>query len=102
MGDGKHGADQFQCLISGEPATLRVIEHRPLYPERLDISKMPAWNLMPLSDAGFDEALSLGLRRFAASYPAVRAWLVSHGWTVDPVLLRWTHPEVQRALRRKS
>lgn len=60
------------------------------------------WNKMPLSRLKHSEVHHIGLTRFADKYPRVKEWLVTHGWSVDPVLLRWTHVKKPRGFREEK
>lgn len=47
------------------------------------------FNMMPLTHPLHQECHQIGLSRFVEKYSRARLWLIKHGWSFDPVLLKW-------------
>ena len=50
-----------------------------------------SWNLMPLSHDKHLEVHAKGKKWFCEKYPAVRHWLLNHGWDYCWLMCRWRH-----------
>lgn len=85
---GKYISKTQLCTVTGQPnPDLHHIKSRGAG------GTDDAWNMIPLSRDLHRECHSTGLYGFSRKYTDVFKWLLDHGWTYDPVLIRWHHTD---------
>ncbi len=79
----KYACESFKCVVyhtSGADLHHIITRKAGGLDER--------WNLLPVAHAIHNEIHSQGLVRCATKYPAIKEWLISHGWELQELFGR--------------
>jgi len=80
--------EEYTCVVRGTPyATMHHIYSRKAHPRLADEPD----NMIPVCDDIHKLWHSQGTIWMQSKFPSIRAWLVAHGWELDPVLWKFTN-----------